>query len=197
MNTTMCIETPAKYFYLPTVLVVAILIGFGMQHRCYSRIKMFRGALESDERVLYEQIVRERKRLTMTSIFLGIICVIVYIVCNCLYGWRNRKMYYIVSDILCIFVASVYVFYLMAPKKKYMLSDARLSSDEVRKWFQVYVCMEQSFWKAFLIGLIASMWVLLMMDLFLPYRMTCVSYVVLPRRTVQQKTCGGRRAIRK
>jgi hypothetical protein len=174
MKTIFCVEARARYFYFPTILVIAFIAGFSSQKHCYSRITRFKDTLDTQERGLYEEIVKERRKATITSLLLGIFISFFYITMLCLYG-VNRDFYHIISDVSCILLASIYIFYHILPKKKSMLTDANLSNDEVKKWFNVYKCMETSFWKMFAIGLVVAIWFMTAIDLFFPPPTLCVS----------------------
>lgn len=172
-----------SWFYLPAIISIAFLAGFYGIRRCYSKISDFRSHLDGNQLELYDKITRERKQIFFSSLFQGLLLVLVYIFFSFFYG--GKDVYRFVSDILCVLLGSTYIFYIIYPKTCSMLDDAGLSNEDVRKWYDIYQCMEQSFWYSFLMGLVVGGLILHIIDIFsCPYP---PPDVILIRAPVAQK----------
>lgn len=153
---------PQSWFYLPAILSIAFLAGFYGVRRCYSKINDFRAHLKGSQLDLYDKITRERRQIFFSSLFQGLLFVLVYISFSFFYG--GKDVYHFLTDIMCILLGSTYIFYIITPKTCSMLDDADLSNEDVRKWYDVYQCMEQSFWYSFLMGLVVGGLILHIID---------------------------------
>jgi len=172
----LCIETRSRYFYLPAVLTIAFLCAFGATGNCFRRIRDFETTLQGDQLSVYQEISRERRNIFYRSIFVGLLFVIIYILFSSL-ARQGGSLYHLCWDTLCILCASIYLFYTISFKKKHMLSDVNLSTEEVRKWYAIYRCMEENFWRSFIVGLLASGAFLVIIDCILPPTTICATAV--------------------
>jgi hypothetical protein len=174
MNTaTVVVDIHARWFYLPLVLSVAFVCGYGSLSPCYQSIDKFVQGLDDKQKKLYEEVTAERYCIFRNAVTTAIFFAFLYALFSILMGCRN--WYHFSSNTLLIIMASMYLIYKIAPKKKSMLIDGELSSKDSKDWMQVYECMDSSFWTSFVYGLIGSAVILLLLDIASPPRRMAIS----------------------
>jgi hypothetical protein len=174
MNTaTVVVDIHARWFYLPLVLSVAFICGYGSLSPCYQSIDKFVQGLDDKQKKLYEEVTSERYCIFRNAVTTAIFFAFLYALFSILMGCRN--WYHFSSNTLLIIMASMYLIYKIAPKKKSMLIDGELSAKDSKDWMKVYECMDSSFWTSFVYGLIGSAVLLLIFDIASPHRRMAVS----------------------
>lgn len=152
-----------KWFYLPLVLALGLIGSYSGIHQCYGKIKALKKSLEPKELVLYKQVEKERKNIYFTATMQALLVVVAFILYHLFFGCQTSP-YYFMSNILCLFLAGTFLFYTLMGKDKSMILDANLSPDETKRWYHVYICMQNSFWSGFVWGLLLSALLLMILD---------------------------------
>lgn len=152
-----------KWFYLPLVLSFGFLFSYSGIHQCYGKIQKLQSSLSPQELALYQEVAEERKNIYWSATMQSLLLVVAYLLFQMMFCGIGNP-YYLISNLLCIFLGGIFLFYTLLPKKKSMILDANLSSEETKRWYQVYLCMQNSFWKGFVMGLLVSGFVLMLLD---------------------------------
>lgn len=182
-----------KFFYLPLVLAFGFLGSYTGVHQCYGRIKSLKESLEPKELALYKQVEQERKNVYFTATLQALLVVIAYIIFHLMFGCQTSP-YYFLSNILCLFLGSTFLFYTLMTKKKSMILDANLSPDETKRWYHVYLCMQESFWSGFVWGLLVSAFLMMLLDALLPKgELVQMKMGRPPRRRPKKKSRSGKK----
>lgn len=149
------------WFHVPLVLVVGFMSAFLNVRQCFGRIRKLKQSLEPKELEKYNQVSKERQTIYTKAMLLSLLLALTYLfVC-----WGSASMYYQVSNMMAIFLTGIYIFYTIAPKKHSMILENNLSVEETKNWYRVYLCMETSFWKAFVSGCLLAAVVLMVLDM--------------------------------
>ena len=152
-----------RWFYLPLVLSVGLLSSYFGVHRCYGKIKKLETGLSKEEKDLYKQVQKDRKDIYFKAMIQSLVLVLAYIVFQTLF-WCTPSPYYLMSNIALLFLGGTFLFYTLLPKNKSMILDANLSNAETKRWYHVYQCMQENFWRMFVAGILVSTFVLLFLD---------------------------------
>jgi hypothetical protein len=180
--TLLTYQRSQKWFYLPLVLSIGFLSSYMGVHTCYGKIKKLESSLSPSEKELYKEVQFERRDIYFKAMIQSLILVLAYVIFHKLV-MCSESMYYLGSNILLLFLGGTYLFYTLLPKQKSMILDANLSNEETKRWYQVYLCMQDSFWRMFVAGLIVSSFVLLLLDSFSPK----ATMMVIPVKKISPK----------
>ena len=117
----------------------------------YSKDKLdkFMGLLTADQQTLYREISRERMHIYLMGLVLGLLLGFIY-----LYHGVKAASLARTCGFVFITMATTYLFYLLYPKSKYMLSY--LTTDDQRAaWLDVYRGMQYKHYMGMVLGVIA------------------------------------------
>ena len=117
----------------------------------YSKDKLdkFMGLLTADQQTLYREISRERMHIYLMGLVLGLLLGFIY-----LYHGAKTTGLARTCGFVFITMATTYLFYLLYPKSKYMLSY--LTTDDQRAaWLDVYRGMQYRHYMGMVLGVIA------------------------------------------
>jgi hypothetical protein len=117
----------------------------------YSKDKLdkFMGLLTSDQQTTYKEISSERMHIYLMGLVLGLLLGFIY-----LYHGVKTTGLARTCGFVFITMATTYLFYLLYPKSKYMLSY--LTTDDQRTaWLDVYRGMQYRHYMGMLLGVIA------------------------------------------
>jgi len=106
-------------------------------------------SLNSEQKVLYTQIVEERQKIYLTGLILGTILAFAYLYFN--------KLDLNPLKHSCIFVAialvTQYMYYMLYPKSAYMVNNLE-NKDQSSKWLAVYKTMQYKYHVGMILGLV-------------------------------------------
>jgi len=169
------LEISPRWFYFPTIIVIAfIFASFGIHH-CTNKIHKFSSSLNANQKAIYEKIKNERQNIYGCAMMQGFFVSLIYIVYASVFIGRIKSIYHLISDIAAIIFIVSYFVYTLQPKKNYMLLDGNLNEEERKEWYAIYICMEKSFWGHFLIGIVIGGFLLSILDLWQPPLKICIS----------------------
>ena len=117
----------------------------------YSKDKLdkFMGLLTADQQTLYREISRERMHIYLMGLVLGLLLGFIY-----LYHGVKAAGLARTCGFVFITMATTYLFYLLYPKSKYMLTY--LTTDDQRAaWLDVYRSMQYKQYMGMVLGVIA------------------------------------------
>jgi hypothetical protein len=172
---------------LPLMIAGGFLIGMTNYHACLARLHKFQSDLDAKEQKVYQEIIQERKQTTISSFFLAVLIAAVYTLCA-IFLYNKSLDYHLFSEILAIILSLTYFVYILSVKKKSMLVDANLSTEEIREWYNVYVCMERQFHLYFLYGFLLVGGVLMFIDILnQPVHCTYVHFDTNMKKKLRKK----------
>jgi hypothetical protein len=108
--------------------------------------------LTDKEIVVYKEIVNERRNIYFMGLGLGIILSIIYIL---LINKTKSSIWLKITCGVAITMVVNYFFYMLYPKKQYMLQHLDKKSENIA-WLKIYKTMQFRYHLAFLLGLIGS-----------------------------------------
>lgn len=161
--TVVLFKKQQKWFHLPLVLAFGFIFSYTGIHQCYGKILALQSGLSPSETKLYKEVQEERKNIYMKATYQSILVVCAYIIFHFLFACPTSP-YYFISNILFLFFGSTFLFYTLANKQNSMILNANLSNEETKRWYKVYQCMQDAFWKGFLTGILASSFILMILD---------------------------------
>ena len=117
----------------------------------------FKNTLTSEQQVLYEKIISERKKIYYGGFILGIVLafIAVYFGNKFLFS-RNSKSGHIskICMIASITFVTNYLFYILYPKTDYMLLHLN-DKTQIQGWLAIYKKMQFKFHLGFILGICA------------------------------------------
>ena len=117
----------------------------------YSKDKLdkFMGLLTADQQTLYKEISRERMHIYLMGLVLGLLLGFIYLY----HGVKGAGLARTCGFVF-ITMATTYLFYLLYPKSKYMLTY--LTTDDQRAaWLDVYRGMQYRHYMGMVLGVIS------------------------------------------
>lgn len=138
------------------ITIIFLLAMFYMTFRSYSdeTVNKYKEQLPTELKEIYNSIVRERLGIYYTGYFLGFIISLFIILYN--YKLNDGKLSTI--SIICIVLSTCFVvnyfYYLICPKKKWML-DYITTPEQTKEWLKMYRQMQLNYHVGLLLGLIA------------------------------------------
>ena len=183
----MIINTP--WFYLPLVLGIAQLAANWSVHPCFKKVKTFTETLSDEQKKIYEAVTEERKTIANNALMQGIFLALLYslyvITMTC--PLRRKGWYYYFSDVLCIILNTMYLSYMIAPKKRNMVIEADLNAHEAVEYAKIYKCFDVHFWSAFTLAVIISIFFLTLLDILAPsYKVALIFNLSVPLPSTPQ-----------
>jgi hypothetical protein len=174
MSEQVFIEFHTRWFYIPTIITVAFLFAYVGIKDCYKKIREFVNVLDDDQKIVYNEIRKERETTYWSAFMQGCFIAILYLLLTVFTCGHSKSVYNLVSDVLCIILVTTYFVYTLKEKKKIMLLDGDMDETQERKWIAIYRCMQKSFWSWFLMGLLISGFVFSLLDAISPPIRICV-----------------------
>ena len=175
MSEQIFIEFHTRWFYLPTMIAIAFLIASASVIHCVKQMKDLYKSLDEDQRKIYKEISKEREKLYWCALLQGCFIAILYIIMTTMTCGVSKSLYHLVSDVLCIILATAYFVYTLKDKQKFLINEAELDENQDKKWFTLYRCMQVSFWGHFLMGLLFSAFIFQMLDIVSPPIHVCIN----------------------
>jgi len=102
---------------------------------------------------LYENLVNERKNISMQGYVLGIIISIIVIVINMLMK-NNLSNIPLICLIGSIAFVTNYLYYILSPKSTYMVLHLQ-NEEQKKQWLRIYRLMQYKFHSGLVFGIIA------------------------------------------
>jgi hypothetical protein len=113
------------------------------------KLDKFMGLLTADQQTVYKEISRERMHIYLMGLVLGLLLGFIYLY----HGGKSAGLARTCGFVF-ITMATTYLFYLLYPKSKYMLSY--LTTDDQRAaWLDVYRGMQYRHYMGMVLGVIA------------------------------------------
>jgi predicted Co/Zn/Cd cation transporter (cation efflux family) len=191
MNTTttstamLLVDVRSRWFYLPMVLAIALISGYSSLSPCHKDIDRFVQSLNEKQRELYSEIKKERYNIFQSSIMTAIFFAFLYTIYTILMGCHH--WYHFFANLLLIVLGTVYVLYMVTPKKRCMLKDGQLTVKETEEWSDIYQCMSSHFWVSFMYGLVGSIALFVLIDIIAPpHKMALSVPVTSPMPSIQK-----------
>jgi len=134
-------------FFAVAIIASMFVMTFLTKNNAY--VVEYRKSLAPELQVVYDSIVDERTRLSMTGYSIGLFLSIIFI----FFVSRTRKM--AVSGMVCLAVLISFIvhhfYYMMSPKSKYMVSYLQ-TKEEKKNWLDVNRSMQYNYHLSFVIG---------------------------------------------
>lgn len=113
------------------------------------KLNKFMNLMNADQLEIYNEISRERMHIYLIGLILGLLIGFIYLY----YGMKSTGLSRTCGFVF-ITMATTYLFYLLYPKSKYMLSY--LTTDEQRTaWLDVYRGMQYRHYMGMMLGIIS------------------------------------------
>ena len=116
----------------------------------------FKNTLTNEQKITYEKIIDERKRIYYYGFILGIFLAILFIFVN---NKIFKKKFNNISSVCLVgtitFITN-YLFYILYPKTDYMLLHLN-DKTQIQGWLNIYKKMQFKFHLGFVLGIIAVM----------------------------------------
>jgi len=110
--------------------------------------------LPNELQPVYKSIVKERVQIYYTGYFLGFILSVLFI----LYNVYVKKEKYNALSLVCIIITisflTNYFFYILSPKKNWMLDNIK-SQEQTKAWMKMYKGMQTTYNSGLVLGIIS------------------------------------------
>ncbi len=106
--------------------------------------------LDDEEKKYYNEIIKMRKTIYLQGLMLGFVCSLIFLFIN---KFKSKQVI-LLTSISITFVIN-YFYYILYPKKKYMISILN-SKKENKAWLKIYKTMQIRYHVGFLFGLGAA-----------------------------------------
>jgi hypothetical protein len=110
--------------------------------------------LPNELQPVYKSIVKERVQIYYTGYFLGFILSVLFI----LYNVYVKKEKYNALSLVCIIITisflTNYFFYILSPKKNWMLDNIK-NPEQTKAWLKMYKGMQSTYHSGFVLGIIS------------------------------------------
>jgi hypothetical protein len=173
INDKIFIEPRPRWFNLPLVIAFGFLSGYLGHAACLKGLRSFEDRLTECQKGLYHEIIKERQHIFWCSLLQGVMIAILYVGCSVLLLGRSFG-YSLMGEVLAIIVGIGYLLYIVTDKKKNMLLDGNLDSEDVKDWYRSYQCMDKQFHLYFIMGFLLMGVLLYMIDIISPPYRVCV-----------------------
>tara|TARA_A100001015_G_scaffold311782_1_gene415693 strand:- start:48 stop:458 length:411 start_codon:yes stop_codon:yes gene_type:complete len=112
--------------------------------------------LDSNQKLIKEKIVEERKNIYFNGYIIGLILSFIVIFINKSVLKRKFNIWKIVCFVGCITFTTNYFYYILSPKTTYMIQHLN-SQDQINEWLNVYRIMQIKYHVGLVFGIIAIM----------------------------------------
>ena len=133
--------------------VIGMIYFYGATNKTQIAGK-YRNSLSPELRNKYAEIVKERSTIAYQGYGLGIVLAVVLI-----WFLRNNKVKLSNTSNVCIVVsvmfATNYFYYILSPKKQYMLNYLT-NQDDVKRWLEMYRNMQYNYHMGLLFGIASA-----------------------------------------
>jgi hypothetical protein len=116
----------------------------------------FKNTLTNEQKITYEKIIDERKRIYYYGFILGILLSILFIFVNNKIFKKKLNNISLVCLVGTITFITNYLFYILYPKTDYMLLHLN-DKTQIQGWLNIYKKMQFKFHLGFVLGIIAVM----------------------------------------
>lgn len=116
----------------------------------------FKNTLTNEQKITYEKIIDERKRIYYYGFILGILLSILFIFVNNKIFKKKLNNISSVCLVGTITFITNYLFYILYPKTDYMLLHLN-DKTQIQGWLNIYKKMQFKFHLGFVLGIIAVM----------------------------------------
>jgi hypothetical protein len=147
-----------QIFYLPTAIVVGLLVSYLGTIHCHGYITKLTNSLNPSQLKVYQNARRRRLCYFVTGVVIAIIGAILYL---CL---SSSPLYPRITNALIILLLTPMIVYTLFPKSPYMLQQTDINNQETQHWFTVYVCMKNGMVYGFCVGFIVALLVLVVLQ---------------------------------
>lgn len=110
--------------------------------------------LPNELKPVYASIVKERIQIYYTGYFLGFLLSVLFI----LYNIYVKKEKYTALSLVCIIITisflTNYFFYILSPKKNWMLDNIK-SQEQTKAWMKMYKGMQMNYHSGLVLGIIS------------------------------------------
>lgn len=103
---------------------------------------------------LYKSIVKERTQIYFTGYFLGFILSVLFILYNIYVKKEKYNALALVCIIITISFLTNYFFYILSPKKNWMLDNIK-SQEQIKAWMKMYKGMQITYHTGLVLGIIS------------------------------------------
>jgi hypothetical protein len=129
INMSNCVIVCLLAFSLVGMFVFKHINGYSTEK--YIR---FNNSLNRDQKIIYNEIKKERRNIFIISLFVSIsLCILIISNLN----RYNTKPKYLICFTLSLFIFILYMSYTLIPKSKYML-EYLTSQEQIRLWLDIY-----------------------------------------------------------
>jgi len=118
------------------------------------KILKYKSQLPEDLQKKYEEITKERSTIYYKGYILGFIISLFIILGNIYYEHKILSTTSMVCLVLAISFVTNYFYYILSPKKKWMLNYMK-TPDQIKAWLQMYRGMQIYYHTGLLFGIIA------------------------------------------
>ena len=135
------------------VALVFLIANIFMIFTCSKKLKNdFKNTLSNEEKNLYQNIINERKRIYYSGYLLGIfLSILVVAFFKKLLKLNKMSNVCIIATIT--FVTN-YLFYILYPKKDYMILHLK-NKEQIEEWLDIYKYMQFRYHLGFVLGIVA------------------------------------------
>lgn len=149
-----------EIFYIPSAIVVGLFFSYLLTGLCHEKIKRLTDILKKTNQLEnYTMIRKKRLRNFVLGIIFGFLGGIFYWI----YSKEENEYYKIMNSLMILLLVPI-VIYMVIPKEKYFL-DTVSNLDEVKKWFNIYKCMQRKMLYGFFIFFFISLFILYLLEL--------------------------------
>lgn len=138
------------------ITIIFLIAMFYMNYTSYSNdtVNNYKKQLPEDLKDIYDSIVKERLGIYYTGYFLGFIISLFII----LYNYKLTEGKLSTISIICLVLSTCFIvnyfYYLICPKKKWML-DYIKTPEQTKAWLEMYRQMQLNYHIGLLLGLVA------------------------------------------
>jgi hypothetical protein len=146
--------------FCPYCCVIALIFLFGKIYFMWKTknsliLDNYKQSLRSDQRDIYEKIIEERASISNQGYILGVIASLVFLFFIGLNKNYKTNRFTNGCFILVIMFIVNYFYYVLSPKKYWMLNYIGNDQKQVNEWLIVYRNMQYNYHFSFIVGILA------------------------------------------
>lgn len=110
--------------------------------------------LPSELQGMYKSIVNERMQIYYTGFFLGFVLSVLFIIYNIYVKKEKYTSISLVCIIITISFVTNYFFYVLSPKKNWMLDNVK-TQEQTKAWMNMYKGMQNTYHTGLVLGIVS------------------------------------------
>ena len=138
---------------IPAIFVIGMIYFYNATGKS-EIVKNYKAKMSKENQAAYENIVKERLSISYQGYALGFLISLIIILYNMSFKSRKLNTLPIICIIIATSVLTNYFYYILAPKKNWMLNYIK-TPEQTKAWLKMYRGMQVYYHTGLVLGIIA------------------------------------------